>query len=202
MNNGTQLRGHGLFIFFYSALRAAHTKGVWAGVMSLWMGTVRFAAENTLTALVYSWKARQFMHWRLSRKISEEAYRKREAACAECPQLIVADDGRYPHQASHYCGSCGCSQNRWSELRESKNWRRGHICPLLKFPEQAEQLKRAENAKAAAEKAQEARASKKQGGCGGCGGKKGAGPNGRGHPLLEDWHRNSGLLAASTRGTP
>jgi len=199
MNNTTQLRGHGLFIFFYSALRATHTKGVWAGLQSLWMGVIRYAAEKATTVLVYSWKARQFMHWRVSRKISEEAYRIRNAKCDACPVLIVADDGRYPHQASHYCGSCGCSQNRWSELRESKNRRKNHICPRLQFPEQAEQLKQSEQAKDAMEAA---RASKKSGGCGGCGGKAGAGPNGRGHALLEDWHRNSGLLTASTRGIP
>ena len=189
MNKTSELRGHGLFIFFYSALRATHTKGLRAGVASLWIGGLRYVIENCTTALVYLWKGRQFMHWRLSRRINEAAYRKRDAACGACERLIVADDGRYPHQASWYCGSCGCKQNRYSELRVSKNWRKGHICPQLQFPEQAEQLKQMELVKAA-------QAAKKPGGCKGCGG------NGRGQSVLEDWHRNSGLLAMATRGTP
>jgi hypothetical protein len=195
MNNGAQLRGYGLFMFFYAALRATHTKGLRAGVASLWMGVLRYVVERGTTALVYSWKARQFTHWRLSRKISQEAYRKREAACSACPALLVVDDGRYVLQASRYCGSCGCSQNRWSELTESKNWREGHICPRLQFPEQAEQLKRKEEAEKLAKERAAQMAKNPKGGCKGCGG------NGRGRNL-EDWHERAGLLTANTRGVP
>ena len=194
MNNGPQLRGHGLFLFFYNALRATHTKGLWAGVTSLRVGVRRYVVERATVAAVYAWKARQVWHWRWSPKINEEAYQEREGICDDCETLKLVGDERYPDRESRYCGSCGCKDWRWSELTV-KHRHRGHksyICALLKFPEQEEQRKQAEEAREAMEKAQAARA-KNPGGCGG-----GCDSNGRGH-ALEDFHRNSGLLA-STRG--
>lgn len=196
MTNGPkQLRGHGLFLLTYGTLRAIHTKGLLAGVMHVWTAGLRKCAEKAITAAVFLWKARQFMHWRLSPTIAPERVKARNAICEKCDRLRVRDDGRYPNEPSWYCGSCGCSENAHAELKHSKNHRENHICPALNFPEQAEQKEAAEKQRELMEAAKS-----KQGGCKGCGGKH---PDGNGRSeLLEDWHERHGLLPAGYRGRP
>ena len=140
----------------------------------------------------------KFLRWRLSHKISEEACHLRNSICVKCPIVEVVEDGRYRHQRSWYCGGCGCTHNRWSELTLSKNTREKHECPRLQFPEQAEQLRQAKQA--AAEHAATATLAPKKpkAGCKGCGG------NGQGHALrgLQRYERNTGMVTTGVRGTP
>lgn len=172
----SDLWGYRPFDWTFRALTAIRSKGL-LRAMSF------FASSQLLVAVMFVWKVRRFAHWRLSRRISEEAYGVRDAVCRGCPKQIVLEDGRYDNHPSRYCALCGCSNSKRAELCV-KNRRRGHICPRLRFPEQAERKKKMEQAeKAAATKPK----------CATCNG-NGNG-NGRGHKLA-DWQRNSGLLYA------
>jgi hypothetical protein len=182
-----RLFGFRLFDLAYRVVETVHAKGLFRACSYV-------ASALIMVVLAYAWKARKFLHWRLSRKISMLAYWVRDGICRKCEGQRVVHDGRYADRESRYCIPCGCNHNRWSELTV-KNTRRGHICPHLRFPEQAEQLKQKEEMEKLATERAAQMAKNPTGGCKGCGG------NGRGHKL-EDWHERAGLLATSTRGVP
>lgn len=169
-----QLFGHSLFVFVYAVLNSVRTRGL--------LRTLSYyPASFGLAALAYTWKARQFMHWALSRRVPQPLYKLRDAICRACEYTRVVDDGRYKDWKSRYCGICGCSQNRWSELTV-KNRRKGHLCPAGKFPGQTP-------------------VQRKPGGCKGCGG-NGADLSGKQAALQGLRGERNLVLPVGTRGRP
>lgn len=197
----------GVYRHIFGALTSVRVRGL---LRTGWIYGNRFlraisfrAAGYVLVVWKLAWMAWGFVCWRLSKLISEAAYKIRDDICRKCKRQVVVLDGRYTDHESRYCGSCGCTHNRWSELTV-KNTRQGHICPLFKFPEHAKWREYVEQMKKAVEEAGKKAAQtpkKPKAGCKGCGAKA-AGPNGRGHALrgFQSYERNERITRMETTG--
>ena len=199
-------RGEGVYRYLFGVLASVRTKGLLRTIpvyVNRFLRAVSFRITGyALIVLKLAWMGWGFVSWRSSSLISEKRQRERKSICGACERQQVVWDGRYKTRESRYCGSCGCTHNRWSELTV-KNTRERHICPLFKFPEHAKWREYVEQMKKAADGAAK-NAPKKSGDCPGCKKKqpmKAADRNGHGRKL-EDWHRNAGLLTAGVRGRP
>lgn len=104
---------------FVSAVRFC---GMWANRGFVRATSVELA--NTMNGIVvFIWKARAFVFWRMSPVASPELQESRNGSCDKCKVLDKRKDGR------RFCKACACPPTKWSELT-TKNGREGHNCPL------------------------------------------------------------------------